>query len=267
MDHIYNEEDISKSNKTKKNINKIKKRVEEKYISCTRNMTDAEKRNAAKTLEYIYKLINDIIDSDNISFNIDVISKLTFNNFINDIKLINEGVNGNDKLQIGNIYIPRLDNKSFYRKFAYPLVDLVFNNDSIEVNEITEQKKIDGDSRINYDSFISKYISLDTYLMNATYINKGFKENESHKEDSQDFSNSKLLFNYHGILLIETVGEYEIVSHETITMAGYDIPEPLETKRVDSFMIETYKKLISLKISFLAESFREDETTLSIKNN
>ena len=175
----------------------------------------------------------------------------------------NEGVNGNNIVPRNNVYIPRLDNKNFNRGYAYPLLELTFENENIGINELTKNVMQDGELDMDYNTFLYQYMSFNTYIKNSDYIGKNFIVNDFHNIDSQDFSNSRLLFSYNGILLIETNGEYEVVSHETVTMAGYDIPTPDKLK---SSLIERYKESIILEIGYIAESFRDEDSSLNNVN-
>lgn len=248
--------------KTKRNINVIKRKIDYRYMVCTKSMNEEEFVVANRIKDYLYDVIEKIITNDNISFNMDAISGLKFNDLEHDVKLINGAINGINNCPNNSIYLINFSIMYLDRYFSSPFVELKFNEKNISVNEITKYDKQDGFPYINYDNFIYEYMPLEVYINNSIYYGKYFIINDLHNEDSQDFSKSKLLLNYNGILLIETDGEYEIVSHETIIRAGYDIPKYSVPKRSDKNFIESNKKIILSNILSLAEKYREEEYTL-----
>jgi len=229
---------------------------------CAKTMSEEELLIADRIRNYLYDIIEKIITDDKISFNIDAISKLKFNDLEHDVKLINAAINGINSCPDNNIYLINFSLMYLDRCFSDPFVELKFNDKNISVNEVTKYGKQNGFPYINYNNFIYEYMPLDVYINNSIYYGKYFIVNNLHNEDSQDFSKSKLLLNYKGILLIETDGEYEIVSHETIIRAGYDIPKYSIPKQSDKKFIEANKKIILSNIIYLAEKYREEEYSL-----
>jgi len=236
-------------------INILKRKVDAKYNLRSKTHVKVFSDIRENIKNYMYFAIQKVMDDNTTSLELKALSDLTFYDFIKDLRLINESLNGNYKIPDNCIYIPKLDNKEFNRNYSYSLLELSFEYENIGINELTKNVMQDGELDMNYNTFLYQYMSINTYIKKSEYIGKNFILNDFHNNDSQDFSNSKLLLNYNGILLIETNGEYEVISHETVTMAGYDIPEP---DRLKQNTIEGYKKGILINIINAAESFRDE---------
>lgn len=264
-DRVYIDEKVKNNFKTKKMLSTFKRIIDDKYKESIFGLTEKDQTQQKTNRDFLYLVLQRVIDYSNISLDKKVLSELTMCDFQYDARVINESINGGEKVSANNIYLPRLDTKNFHRKFSYPLVELTFNGDNIDVNEIIEDERMDGTPNINYQTFIYNYMSLDTYLKNATYIGKKPIENDFHREDSQDFSDNWIYCEYDGMLLIYTNGNYEIVSHETITMAGYDIPEPDRVKARNAHKVDECKNVILSNMIFLAESYRDKDSPLNHK--
>ena len=256
--HVYDEAAFKKNLEIKKTLEAIIGKIYSRFCECCEYTPYSASAIAIDIKEYMYRFLDKILSDYKLSFDVKVISKLKFIDFEHDVRLVNEAINYGKEVSENDVYIPRTDNKYFDKRCVHQIVELTFEDNIIEIDQLTDEIMQDGDISTNYDDFANRYISLDTFIKKANYIGKHFISNDYHKEDSQDFSNSTLEFSYNGILLILTNGLYEVVSHEAITIAGYDIPEPDKIKVKD---IEYSKYITINNITCAAECYREERTS------